>query len=685
MAVALPVDQKASHRKATFSIALVGNPNAGKTTLFNRLTGLRAKTANFPGTTIEQRIGNIRLGDRWAELIDLPGLYSLNTGNIEERLARDVFLGRNGLGHGASAAIVVIDATNLARNLFLAGEIRELGVPVVIALNMIDIAKRDGLSIDIDALSRELAAPVVPICARTGEGLDALLNKLETLVRSGCSSMPVPDKLAACSNCSGCHRHAARFDWAEGVAETTTRGSAVLSSARTEQLDRIIAHPIAGLFIFAAVMTAMFIALFALAEHPMGWIETGVGWVAEQAAAALPEGDFSSFIVDGVIGGVGGVLVFLPQICILFFLLSILEDTGYLARAALVLDRWMAKVGLPGKAFVPMLSAHACAIPAIMSTRVIEDRRDRLVSILILPLLTCSARLPVYAMVTALLFAGSPVKAGLTFAGAYGLGIVMALVMALIFKKSILPGESRPLILELPGYKLPSLRNALLTMWDRGLIFLKKAGTIILLISIILWAMATYPKMPEGYVEANAPSEVVAELNELAQAAAAAEEAGDLEAAEEFAARADAITSSYAMGYSLAGRIGHAVEPIFHPLGFDWRINVGIMTSFAARETVVSTLAIVYGIGEDGAEDTASLRDTLLAQVKLDGSPMFSFPTCMALLVFYVLAMQCLPTQAITRRETGSWKWPAFQLAYMTLLAYSMALVTYQGLSWLGL
>lgn len=651
MGIALKVRQPQHSAKGRMLVALIGNPNAGKTTLFNRITGLRAKTANFPGTTIERRSGSIRLGQNTVELLDLPGLYGLTAASGEEKVARDALTGNLSDQSPAAAAIIVLDATNLARNLYLAGQVRELGVPVVVALNMMDLAQKDGLSFDVEALSEQMGAPVVAVSARTGEGIDQLLGKLNSAVRCHPDALPpTPAPLAACSSCAGCC-HAARFDWAEQVASKVVTGTAQLSARRTEQMDRVLTHPVIGLAVFAMVMAGVFVALFTLAQYPMGWIESGVGALGEKVSEWMAEGDLKSLVVDGIIGGVGGVLVFLPQICILFFFLSLLEDTGYLARAAFLMDRLMRKVGLPGKAFVPMLSAHACAIPAIMATRVIEDKRDRLVSILILPLMTCSARLPVYAMVTGLLFWGRPVLGGLVFAGAYALGIVMALIVALVFKKTVLRGESRPLVLELPTYKRPSLRNALLSTLDRGVIFLKRAGTVILLISIGLWAMVTYPKLDESRIAADATPTAVAQQK---------------------------------LEYSLAGRLGKAVEPIFRPLGFDWRIDVGVLTSFAARETVVSTLAIVYGVGEEGAEDEATLRETLQAQKREDGTSVFGLPTVLSLLVFYVLAMQCLPTQAVTRRETGSWKWALFQLGYMTVLAYSMALITYQGLRFLG-
>jgi ferrous iron transport protein B len=633
-------------------VALIGNPNAGKTTLFNRLTGLRAKTANFPGTTLERRIGTIHLADGPVDLEDLPGLYALNGGNVEERVARDSVCGGPDGEGAASAAIVVVDGANLARNLYLAGQVRELGIPLLVVLNMMDLAEKEGLLIDDAALSRELGAPVIALSARTGAGVEQLPIALGRLLRDERQQQQPPGELAACSSCSGCRQPSARFDWAEGVAVKVSQGSAQLSAARTEQIDRVLTHPVKGLIVFGAIMSAVFIAIFALAEYPMNAIEAACGALGQAIGRTLPEGDLRSLVVDGVIGGVGGVLVFLPQICILFFFLSILEDSGYLARAAFVMDKLMGKVGLPGKAFVPMLSAHACAIPAIMATRVIEGRRDRLATILVLPLMTCSARLPVYAIVTAMIFADRPVLGGLTFAGAYALGIVMALLTSLLFRRTILRGESRPLVLELPTYKMPSLGNALLAMRDRGLVFLSKAGSVILLISISMWAMATYPRMPSGQFDKEASARGLRALE---------------------------------LEYSLAGRLGKAVEPVFRPLGFDWKMDVGVLTSFAARETFVSTLAVVYGVGDEADGETGSLRQVLRSQLRSDGTPVFGLATAFPLLVFYVLAMQCLATQAITRRETGSWKWAAFQLGYMTVLAYSAAFVARQVLLSFGI
>lgn len=657
-------------------IALIGNPNTGKTSLFNRLTGLRAKTANFPGTTLERRVGSLILDGQRVELEDLPGLYGLTAGSAEELVARDALLGSVDRPRPV-AALVVVDQTNLARNLYLVGQVRELGVPVLVALNMSDLAGAEGLQVDAQVLSRDLGAPVVPLSARTGEGLPELRAELQELVTGRAAAQPILGPLAACASCNGCRQSSARFDWAEDVAARASTGTPHLSAQRTARIDRVLTHPLVGVLVFGLVMAALFVILFSLAELPMNAIESAVAGLGERVGSRLPEGDLRSFLVDGVIGGVGGVLVFLPQICLLFFLLSLLEDSGYLARAAFVMDRLMGKVGLPGKAFVPMLSAHACAIPALMSTRVIEDRRDRLVTILVLPLLTCSARLPVYAMITALLFAGRPLLGGLVFAGAYALGITAALAMAWVFKRSLLRGESRPLLLELPTYKLPSLRDASIAAADRGAVFLGKAGSVILLISIGMWALSTYPKLPDQRLGELAPPAVLAQIRSLQAEAAARGEAG-----EAAAARAATLAAPYRLEHALAGRMGKLIEPVFRPLGFDWRIDIGLLSSFAARETLVSTLAVVFAVGDDQAE-SSGLRDALRAQVRPDGQPLFGVPTACALLVFFALAMQCLPTQAVTRRETGSWRVAAFQFGYMTVLAYSAALVTFQGLSWL--
>jgi ferrous iron transport protein B len=653
-----------------FTLALVGNPNAGKTTLFNALTGLRAKTANFPGTTVERRVGRAHLGDRQIVVVDLPGLYSLESSSPEEKIASDALHGRLENHPTPNAALVVVDATNLERNLFLVSQVLELDCPVVVALNMMDTARRDGIHIDIAKLRAELGCSVVPISARTGMGIGELKDEMERLIIGKDASAASHAKPACASGCSGCP-YQARYEWTEQISTKVMDASEARRSARTEKIDDFFTHPVAGVIVFQIVMLLLFVLIFWAAEIPMGLISHLFSSVGAWVAAHTPAGDLQSLLINGVIGGVGGVLVFLPQICILFFALSLLEDTGYLSRAALVMDRIMRRLGLPGKAFVPLLSAHACAIPAIMSTRVIENPRDRLVTILVAPLLTCSARIPVYAMVTALLFPHSPFKAALVFTAAYATGALAAVLAAVVFNRTILPGGSRPLLIELPPYRLPGLRTALLHTFDRAKIFVKQAGTIILVVSLVLWALSHYPK--------SAPPPVAVAMT--AQAAQL-EKSGDLRNAAERRADADRLTAQFSLRNSTAGKIGRVLEPVLKPLGYDWQIGIGIISSFAAREVIVSTLAIVYGVGQDAAEHhSASLYDSLRHATRSDGTPMFTTATCASLLVYYILAAQCLSTTAVVRRETNSWKWPLFQIAYMTGLAYLCAFIVYQTVS----
>ena len=663
----LPVLDR-SDRTATSVVALVGNPNAGKTTLFNALTGLRGATANFPGTTIELRRGPLSIGDRSFLLVDLPGLYDFDSASSEEQVTRQFLQEGTQTTPPPCLVVLVLDATNLQRNLFLAGQVLELGIPTVVALNMSDLAERDEIAIDADRLQQRLGCPIVPIAARSARNLDGLRETMIAHIPADVESGGVATAERCQLGCEGCG-YAERHQWAEQIGSDVVRSpsNAAGSLARSARIDRWATDPVLGLGLFAIVMLLTFLLIFWLAQFPMGWIDALFGGASELIGRWLADGDLKSLLMHGVIGGMGGMLVFLPQICILFFVLSLLEDSGYLARAALVMDRLMRRVGLPGKAFVPLLSAHACAIPAIMATRVMEDSRDRLLTILIAPLMSCSARVPVYAMVTALLFPNQPLAAACAFAGAYFLGIVVAFGMASIFRRTLLPGQSPPLILELPNYRLPSLRNAFLLTVDRAWAFVKNAGTVILLISVILWAMATYPKVTEARLS---DSDQIA-LAQLLQHGTDSEVATWWNRAQ--------------LEYSFAGRLGHAMQPLFAPLGFDWKVTVGVVTSFAAREVIVSTLAVLYGLSEESVEDgVAALYDRLAASHHPDGSPVFSHAMCWSLLVFYVLAMQCLPTQAVTRRETGGWKWPLFQIAYMTLLAYFGGAAVYQLARWCG-
>ncbi|HEX2251774.1 MAG TPA: ferrous iron transporter B, partial [Thermoanaerobaculia bacterium] len=479
-------------------IALVGNPNTGKTTLFNQLCGLRAKTANFPGTTTDIRVGRARLGGPGpggpvgteAEVVDLPGLYRVDLELPESRLVRDILHGA-GVFRQPDAMVVVVDAANLARNLCLVGELLAYGVPTVVALNMVDLARRRGISVDRERLAAELGCPVVPLVARRRTGVDELLAAVE-----GALAAPPPQGPPAGRNLPDAACYGDLVSWAEETAAASLGGANAVGTGTdtvTERLDQAFTHPLLGVLVFGTVMLGLFWAIFALATVPMDLIEATFEHLGGWIAAVVPEGAVRDLLVDGVVGGIAGTVVFLPQICLLFFLISLIEDTGYLARAAFVMDRILCRFGLPGHAFVPLLSSHACAIPGILSAKLIPDRADRLATILVAPFMSCSARLPVYVLLTSLLFADRPLLAGLAFAGCYALGAGAAMGSALLARRTVLRGRSRPMVLELPSYKLPSLRSAAIVAWDQGLTFLRKAGTVIVAICIVMWWLSTYP------------------------------------------------------------------------------------------------------------------------------------------------------------------------------------------------
>lgn len=668
--MAMPLSSRASAAPAAeaapFRVALLGSPNTGKTTLFNRLCGVTSKTANFPGTTTRARVGRCHAGELAFDVIDLPGVYRLSLDLPESRVCREALQGQG----RPDLVLVVLDATNLTRNLVLLGELQATGLPVVAALNMVDIAQRRGLSFDLDRMSRLLGCPVVSMIARRGHGLP----ELKKIVAGRLAEGQEPGSAPAAAGRLRPADFPSYEDWAERVMEESVGGRRALDSASdpmTERLDRAFTHPLLGLLIFLAIMTGLFWALFVLASVPMTLIEVTFNHLGAWTAAALPAGAVRDLLVDGIIGGVSGTVVFLPQICLLFFLISLLEDTGYLARAAFVMDRILSRFGLPGHAFVPLLSSHACALPGILSTRLIPDRRDRLTTILVAPLMSCSARVPVYVFLTGLLFADRPLLAGLAFAGCYLLGGTAALVTAAVTRRTILKGPSRPMVLELPSYKTPSLRNAFLTAFDQGLSFLRTAGTVIMAICVVMWWLSAYPRSAP-------PEEALALRQEAASLAAAPERA------EELSRQADLLEAKNAQAQSFAGRIGRAVQPVFAPLGYDWQLTVGVLTSFLAREVFVSTLSVLLDGDPEADLEDQGVIGRIRSATRDDGSPLFTPAASASLLVFYVLAMQCLPTLAVTRQETGSWRWPALQLAYMTTLAYVFAVITYQGLRLLG-
>lgn len=661
-------------------VALLGNPNTGKTTLFNRISGLRAKTSNFPGTTQEARVGHATLpasptqreGAR-LELIDLPGIYSLELELSESEICRRVLAGSlaapgSAPGSGApDAVLVVVDATNLGRNLMLAGEALRRRLPTVVALNMIDLSRQRGLHIDIDALASRLGCEVVPTCARGGDGVPAVL---EAITRARVPNQTPPGTIEGLEAW-------ADETYAAVASATSARGNASGGPAvfvehhttLTDRLDRVFTHPVGGVLSFMAVMFCVFYALFSIAAIPMDLIELVFAHVGSLVEAVVPDGILREFLAGGVVSAISATVVFLPQICLLFFIISLLEDTGYLARAAFVMDRVLRPFGLSGHAFVPLLSSHACALPGIMACRAIPEKKDRLATILVAPFMSCSARIPVYVLLTVLLFPDSPFWQSVAFMGCYLLGIFAGLFSALIARRTILKGQGRPMMLELPTYKRPSIRTALYAAYDRGLMFLKKAGTVILAICILLWWLSTYPHVQP-------PAEAV----NLGAQGQALVESGEVARGEELIATAQQMTERNAIKHSFAGRIGRTVQPVFEPLGYDWQLSVAVMTSFAAREVFAGSMATIVA-GTDDAEGEGVMQRIADAR-RDDGVTLVFLPAVSwSLLVYYVLAMQCLPTLAVTAKEAGGVKWALLQLGWMSTLAYVAALLVFQTLT----
>ncbi|UJR80174.1 ferrous iron transport protein B [Sandaracinus amylolyticus] len=727
------------------TVVLAGNPNAGKTTLFNALTGARARTGNYPGVTVERRVGKVALpqGAR-VDLVDLPGTYSLTARSPEEQVAVDALLPL--AGPPPDAVIVVCDAGALARHLYLALQVLETGLPVVIALNMMDEARAAGIDVDVAQLARELDADVVPVVARSGEGLPELRSALARALTAPARDAyraPARDGSVALAlegatlrdvehvemtiapmvrrDVDPAHRASmarARALWAilsvgddelrgvpaavrEAVAEVRGRADAegrsidreiiaaryaridalardairVKASAPkrsvTDRIDAVLTHPVAGLVVFAVVMGALFQALFTWSEPMVGAIEAMVAGAQDVLRTYAPGGPLRDLLVDGVIAGVGNVIVFVPQIALLSLFIAVLEDSGYLARVAFVIDRVMSGVGLHGRAFVPLLSGFACAIPAILATRTIENRKDRLVTMLALPLMSCSARLPVYTLVIAVAFPASATLPGGIAVGAvallamYALSVITTLGAAAVLRRTVLRGPKPALVLELPPYRVPVLRNVMLATWDRARTFVIDAGTLILAITIVLWGLLSYPR--DGALEARYDA-----------MRAEAEATLEGEALDARVASIDAENAAERMEQSFAGQVGRAIEPVIAPLGFDWKIGVGLIASFAAREVLVSTLGIVYGAGEDTDEENDTLRGELRAARHPDGTRVFTPLVGLSLMVFFVLAAQCMSTFAMVKRESGSWKWPVLMVVYMNTLAYLASLLVFQ-------
>ncbi len=661
-----------SENNTQITIALAGNPNAGKTTLFNSLTGLKQKVANYPGVTVERKEGPWKLNGKPANLIDLPGLYSLDATSLDEHIARDVITGEQSGIPKPDAIVAVVDATNLERNLYLVMQLFEFGVPVVIALTMIDVFEKQKHEIDVEMLATLLKTPVVAINAKSGRGKQELAAKIKEVLHT---TPVVPYVFDEAEDEAGPHgKIFARYNFISQVVQESVWHSDHEKHRRSEKIDRVLTHPFLGLVILVGILLLVFQTIFSWASLPMDMLEKGFGALADLVRATMPAGILTDLLTDGIIAGVGGVVVFLPQILLLFFFISLLEDSGYMSRAAFLLDKLMSRVGLHGKAFLPLISSFACAIPGIMATRTIESRRDRFATIMIAPFMSCSARLPVYTLMIGAFFGGQYVF-GLISMGAvlmlamYAIGIMVAIGVAFILKRTILKAPPPPFLMELPPYRLPNLRTVLQNMLTRAFLFLKRAGTVILAISIILWALMYFPR------NQSEPPAV----------------AGGLSVESTTASEPDVQPPATAGGsdseqlkHSFAGRLGHAIEPVIQPLGFDWKIGVALIASFAAREVLVSTLSIIYNVGKDENEQSETLISAVRDAKTDDGRPAWTPLTALTLMVFFVLAMQCMSTVAVVRRETNSWVWPLFMVGYMTALAYIGALITYQGGRLLG-
>lgn len=693
-------------------VALVGNPNTGKSTLFNRLTGLNQKIGNFPGVTVDKKIGYARLADgRQIQITDLPGTYSLYPKSADERIVFQVLADAKNSSY-PDVIVLLVDATNLKRNMLLYSQVADLGIPIVLALNMIDLNENQGIEIDADKLAAKLGVQVVPISARNNIGINALKQaiahtNMATQVSDFEVSFLAPDAIQAVKHKIGAasdyyalqvlHQHeyltffnAVEQEEIENIEQSNGFESSKIQAAETiarykhlnnvladvvidrgknkysfsDKLDAVLTHKLWGFAIFMLILFVIFNAIFAWATFPMEWIENGFGWLAGFGHEHLPEGMLTDLLLDGVVAGLGGIFVFIPQIAILFAFISILEDTGYMARVTFMMDKIMSKVGLNGKSVVPMIGGLACAVPSIMAARNIENWKDRMITIMVTPLISCSARLPVYILLISLVIPSETVFGiinlqGLALMVMYLISFVAAILVAWVMKVIIKSKERSYFIMELPIYRMPRWKNVIYTMYEKSKTFVFEAGKVIIAISIILWVMASFgpgnrfEKIDQKYASA------------LADPAANTGHIKTLIATEK-------LENSY------VGLLGHAVEPVIRPLGYDWKIGIALITSFAAREAFVGTMATIYSVdGGDG--DSETIRERMASSINSkNGLPVYTFATGISLMLFYAFAMQCMSTVAIVYRETKGWKWPMIQLGYMTAMAYVAALIAYQ-------
>jgi ferrous iron transport protein B len=704
-------------KKATINIALVGNPNSGKSSLFNALTGLNQKVSNFPGVTVDKKTGAATISPQLqANIIDLPGTYSLYPKSADEFVTYDVLVNPSA-DEQPDMILIIADAANLKRNLLFCSQIMDLKIPVIIGLTMMDIARKKGVEIDEAGLERELGVPVVTINPRKNKGLAELKKMIELVAKEKQSVSPrdfIDSQALAPEVVQGIRKyvqvksdyaalHVAvnhhelqflnggqqlaitnilqtyQFNKTKVQAEeimqrygrikhimknTVVEADPLQKQLQTEKLDNLLLHRFWGYVILFAIMFFMFQCIFWLASYPMDWIEAGFGTISGWLTDVLPANQLTDILVNGIVAGLGGIAVFVPQIMILFAFITVLEDTGYMARISFLTDRLMRQVGLNGKSVMPLISGVACAVPAIMATRNIENRKERLITILITPLMSCSARLPIYTVMIALVVPNKPILGflnlqGLVMMGLYLLGFVMALAIAAILKLFISIREKSYFIMELPVYRAPRWANVGTTMVQKAKIFITDAGKVIMVISIILWFLASYgpgEKMQQ----------VTAHYEQLKTAHPEQREKLDMEM------QSEKLANSY------AGVLGHAIEPVIRPLGYDWKIGIALITSFAAREVFVGTMATLYSVGESPEDGDATLREKMTSATWRDGRPVYTLASGVSLMLFYAFAMQCMSTLAIVKRETKSWKFPAIQFAYMTALAYISGLIAFQ-------
>lgn len=712
------------------TVVLLGNPNTGKSTLFNALSGFQSQTGNYPGVTVEKKVGRMRIGEQTVSLVDLPGTYSLSPRTLDEMVAVNVLLGRQADVGQPDVVVCILDAANIERNLYLVSQVLDIGLPTVVVLNMADVAETHGIRIDGEALSQRLGLPVVRTEAHRKRGMDDVKQAILAAAEHGPVSRPrvfpsafaaecerLAEKLAAeglpsvpyylrerllldvggylethtvNGDSAGWLAHLAesrrrlaeqgckvpaiearvRYGWAREVLEGIVTRPSVRPVTISDKLDRFLTHRFTGLVIFAALMLVVFQAIYTGAAVLMDWFRAAQNGIGTLVAAIVPPGPLQSLLIDGVIAGVGGVLVFLPQIVILFLFIALLEDCGYMARAAFLMDKLMTKVGLSGKSFVPLMSSFACAIPGVMATRVIENRRDRMTTILVAPLMSCSARQPVYLLLIAAFIPAASYLHGwiglqpLVLFAMSSVGALVAIPVAWLLKKTLFKGETPPFVMELPSYKWPSPRIVLARVYDRAKAFVTRAGTLIFWTSMVIWMLSYFPGDHTAADKIQYQIDHLPDTDENSHRRAALVEMKNAESAQ-------------LLEQSLLGRVGHVIEPAVQPLGWDWKIGVGVIASFPAREVIVATMGTIYSLGGVDDPEDQGLQGAVQSATWPDGRKVYNVPVALSIMVFFALCAQCASTLMVIKRETNSWWWPVFTFGYMTGLAYAGAWIVY--------